>query len=533
MKKRIHALGLALLFTAISASSALALTANHGYIVQLSTLSATGQQAAVEQMNATTDANGRLNFQFTNVPDTGTAPFLMVQIMDTVGGQQQVVRQTLVPAPKADQQMQMGVNEVSYRQTQAALQAMQTAAAGGQMLGAMFPLTMIPTGAISSDDAGNFGTAAGTAAGTFHDYLTQNGVTAEQMTTFQNGMVDAMRTFAADNRSVVNQPDPGTAAGLYGQAGAQFMERMFQAGDTAGIDPALMAAAFDQAGQAIDNSPALGTIPAGTIAAMHGTYLAGAQQRQLLAQMSRYATAMPVVGATQTQTFTTARTNLQNAMVSARQNFGQQAFADPATLPNQTTIDQALNTMETAMQGAFGTFNTNTTASSTEIDSMLSVMAGGMGNMMGGGMMTGSTLGGMGFGMMTTTLGGASQNWTTMMVAGSNLVPNVPGMTYTPDTANLTSQLYPANVPAAPDWTQLSGGPYKSMLQLQYDLMLVHLIDMQTAAGLTPPLIQTDLASIGAQDLANRAAIRQGLQGISDTQMDALMAALSPPHLFL
>ncbi len=535
MKKRIHALGLALLFTAISATSVLALTANHSYTVQLSTLSITGQQTAVEQMNATTDANGRLNFQFTNIPDTGTSPFLMVQIMDTVGGQQQVVRQTMVPAPTADQQMQMGVNEVSYRQTQAALQAMQTASAGSQTLGAMFPLTMIPTGAISSDDAGNFGTAAGTAAGTFHNYLTQNGVTAEQMTTFQNGMVAAMRTFAADNRNVVNQPDPGTAAGLYGRAGAQFMEAMFQAGDTAGIDPALMAAAFDQAGQAIDNSPALGTIPTGAIAAMHGTYWAGAQQRQLLAQMSRYATAMPVVGATQpqTQTFTTARTSLQNAMVSARQNFGQQAFSDPATLPNQTAIDQALNTMETAMQDAFGTFNTNTTASSTQIDSMLSVMAGGMGNMMGGGMMTGSTLGGMGFGMMQTTLGDPSQNWSIMMVAGSNLVPNVPGMTYTPDTANLASQLDPANVPTAPDWTQLSDGPYKSMLELQYDLMLVHLIDMQTVAGLTPPLTQADLASISAQGLANRAAVRQGVQGLSAPQMNALMGVLSPPHYFL
>jgi len=446
-----------------------------------------------------------------------------------------VVRQTMVPAPTTGQQMQMGINDVTYRQTQAALQAMQTASAGGQTLGAMFPLTMIPTGGISASDAGNFGTLAGMAASTFRNYLMQNGVTADQMTAFQNGMVEAMRTFAADNRNIVNQTNPNTAAGFYGRAGAQFMAAMFQAGDTAGIDPVLMAAAFDQAGQAIDNSPALGTISAGAIAAMHGTYLAGAQQRQLLAQMSRYAAAMPVVGATpdQTQTFSTARTNLQNAMVTARQNFCQQAFADPTTLPDPTTVDQALSTMETAMQGAFGTFNTSTTASSTQIDSMLSVMAGGMGGMMGGGMMTGSTLGSMGFGMMETTLGGTSQNWNIMMVAASNLMPSVPGMTYTPDTANLASQLSPANVPTAPDWSQLPDGSYKSLLMLQYDLMLVHLVDMQMAAGLTPPLTQTELASIGAQDLANRAAIRQGLHGLSATQMNALMAALSPPHFIL
>jgi hypothetical protein len=533
--KRISVLGLALLLSAYCATSALALTANHAYTVQLSPVSATGQQTAVEQMDATTDGNGKLSFHFTNVPDSGTAPFLMVQIMDNAGGQQQVVRQTLVPAPNSGQQMQMGVDEVSFRQTQAALQAMQAASdSGDATLRAMFPLTMIPTGAMSAADAGSFGQAAGTGAATFRNYLSQNGVTADQMTAFQSALTEAMREFASDNKTAVDQTDPGTAAGLRGKASAQFMAAMIQAAQTAGIDPTLVSDAFDQAGKAMDNSAALSGLPSGELAAMHATYLAGAQQRHLQAQMGRYAAAMPVVGASasQTQQFTSAMTNLQNAMVQARQTFCQQAFTDPSTLPDPTTVDQALSTMETGMQNAFNAFNQDTTASQTQIDAMLTTMAGHMGNMIGGGMMSGSNLAQMGFGMMETTLGGTPQNWSIMMVAASNLASTVPGLVYTPVTADLTSQLSPANVPPAPDWSQLPDGPYKSLLELQYDLMLVHLIDAQAVAVLTPPLTQEELAAISAQDLANRAEIRQGIQGLTDAQVAALMAALSPPHMF-
>jgi len=517
-------------------NTALALTSNHSYTVELYTVSASGQQTAVDQMDATTDANGKLNFQFSDVPDTGTVPFLMVQIMDPAGGPP--VRQTLVPSPTAGQHMQMGVSEASSRQTQVALQAMQ-GASGNQALQVMFPILMVPTGAISSTDATSLGQAANSAITSFHNYLTQNGATASQVNGFQTGMLAAMRDFATANQNVVDQTDPGTAAGLYGKASAQFMSAMIQAGEAAGIDPFLMSAAFDQAGQSIANSSALNNLPAGEIDAMQASFLADAQQRQLMAEMGGYAEAMPVVGAstTQTQTFTSARNTLQTAMLQARQEFYQNAFADPTTLLGQTTIDQALNDMQTAMQTAFDNFNQDTTATSTQIDDMLGIMAtsmggaggrGGMGGM-GGGMMSGTNLAQMGFGMMQTTLSGTTQNWSTMMVAASNLVPDAPDFAYTPMTSDLVSQLSAGNAPTPPDWSQIPDGSYKDFLQLQYDLMLVRLIDMQTIADLGQPPTQGDLASISANDLALRSQIRQGVQGLTATQVDALMTTLSPP----
>lgn len=527
--KTIQTWSLVLLLLAASATSALALTANHNYTVKLATVAANGQQTPVTQMDAVTDAAGKLHYQFANVPDSGSTPFLMVQIIDSAN--QQVVRQTLVPAPKADQQLQMGVTETSSRQTAASMQALQGATGSGDAaVRAMLPLTMIPTGAIDAADAANVGQAAGQAATTFQTYMTQHGVNATQMTTFQNDLFEAMRQLATAGQNAASQTDPATMAGLYGQAGAQFMATLMTSASTAGIDPTVVSAAFDQAGQVIDNSSALSGMTSTTMAALQNSYLAGTQLRQMLAQMSSYATAMPVVGAdpAQSQTFTAARTALQNSMNQAMGTYWQ-TFADPTTLPTANTADLALDTMTTAMQGAFNQFDQATTATTAQIDSMLTLMAGGMnsGGMMGGGMMTGSGLYNLGFGMMQTTLGGTTQNWSTMMVAASNLVASVPNLAYTPDTTALLAQ-FTGTAPTQPDWSQVPAGPYKSMLQLQYDLMLVHLLDMQALANLNGPPTQADLATIATQDLANRAAIAQGLAGVTADQRDALMAALSP-----
>lgn len=537
MKRMLHTI-LGLLLAVTVASPALALTAGQSYTVQLATVSASGQMTAVEQMDATADSSGRLQFQFSQVPDSSTAPFLMVQIMDNSGSQPQVVRQTLMPAPASGAQLQMGVNQTTSVQSRASLRAMQdTASAGLSNLGAMLPLTMISSGAMSDTDADQFGQAAGEAAQAFHDYLMNNGVTAAQFAAFQSGLAEAMQAYAADCQQVADQTDPTTGAGLYGRAASQLMTAMIQAGTAAGIDPDLISSAFDQAGQAVDSSSALAGVPSDALDAMRATMLIGAQQRHQLAQMRHYAIAMPVVGASsaQTQTYNTAMTTYLGAMITARQNFCQQLFADPTTLPDPTTVSQALTDMETAMQNGFDGFVTATTATDQQISGMLDVMAGGMnggGMMGGGGMMSGSSLSQMGYGMMTTGLDGTTSNWSIMMVAAGNLPANVPAMTYTPVTADLVSQLDPANVPTAPDWSQLPDDAYKSMLQMQYDLMLAHLIDLQTAATWSSPPTQDELAAFSAQHISNRQLIRQGLQGMTTLQTGAMLAALSQPQMF-
>ena len=86
--KRILPLGLTLLLAVFFCNSALALTPNHSYSVELFIVSADGRQTSVERINAITDADGKLSFQFNNVPDGDITPFLLVQIRDNSGSQQ-------------------------------------------------------------------------------------------------------------------------------------------------------------------------------------------------------------------------------------------------------------------------------------------------------------------------------------------------------------------------------------------------------------------------------------------------------------
>jgi hypothetical protein len=518
------------------ASSALALLPNHDYNVTMSTLSETNHQTLVEKVAAKSDTYGKLSFHFSNIPDSSTAPFLLVEIIDMASVQPNVVRQNLIPAPEAGQALRMGMNEISHRQTQAALRAMDleamqgTPSTGDAALRAMFPMTMIATGAMSDTDADNFGIAANDAATAFATYLSNNGVTSSQMAIFQNELLVAMRAYAADNMAAVDDTSSSSAAGIFGRADAQLMTAMMLAGSTAGIDPILLEAAFDQAGQAMNSSTALNGIPAGMITAMQATFMAGTQQGQMISQMSSYAAAMPVVGASagQTQILDDATTVLQAEMFAARESFCQQAFADPATLSSQADIDQALSDMQTAMQTAFGKFNDSTIATDDEIGSMLGVMAQRMNGM------SGSTLSGFGLGMMQTEVGG---NWSTMMVAATNLLDSIPEMSYASDTTDLNlmaqlTNLEPLSMPVALDLSgfPVADSPDKSLAQLQYDLMLVHLIDVQMAINLAP-LDPTDMADISAADLANRTMILQGMTGLTEVQKSALLSAMSPMHL--
>jgi len=536
--KILTTLALALLLPLYAVTAALAFPANHDYTVQLSTIADNGQKMVVEQVNATSDADGKLTFQFSQVPDKGTAPFLLVEVMDAAGTMQ-VVRQAMVPAPAPGQALQLGVNEISHRQATAALRAF-TSAGHADAGRAMFALMLVPGGAVSAADADVFGQLADDAETTFETWLTRAGVTAAEMDAFRSELMTAMQDLAVACRGAVQQTDPVAAAGMHGTATGQFMQAVIDAGTMAGIDPELMAAAFDQAGQMIDNSPLTGTLSQSALDAMHASFMVDGRQRQLHAEMRRYQDAMMVVGATteQRQSFTAAMTALQDALYQARHDF-QMIFADPATLPDQTTIDQAQMDMETAMQTAFDAFHQATTASDTAVGGMLDAIAGQMpvmsGGMTGTGMMTGSDLAGMGFGRWQISVDGTTGNWSTMMVAAGNLMPQVPGMTYVPDTAALENQLAQlpplASPPVAPDWTQLADGSYKSMLQLQYDLMLENLVMEQTMAGMTQPLSAADRARLTAVHRGNLQSIHQGLSGMTATEADALMTVMTPPHL--
>lgn len=518
------------------ATSALALTPNTPYTVKLSTVSSTGQLTQLASMPATADANGKVAFNFTGVPNNNTSRFLMLQIVDGAGA---TARQGMVAAPAPGGTVAMGVSEVTDKQAKAMLKTMADAQTTDPESAVMMLMTMVRSGAISDTDAQGFSPMASGAANAFDTYMASNGVTATQMAAFQANLLTAMQSYAAEIKQSVDASTPAAEASARGDAIAHFMDAMVNAGANAGIPANLMHIAFDAAGAAAETAAAGTAINPDVITAMKAQFRTGTQLRQANAEMRRYADAMPVMGATtaQTQQFITARTQMGSAMASAQENF-EQMFADPTTFPTATTISANETAMLTAMQTAFNTFQSSSTtgvaASSTDITTMLGSMAtrmSGMGGMMGG--MNSGTLAGMGIGMMTTTPGSATtQNWTVMMVATNNFVMPGLAMSYTPSTTTLATQLSGLGItpPTAPTFSTFAE-PYKSMLELQYDLMLAKLINLQKVAQIGTIPTQAQMATIKEADLATKASIMANITGLGTPQRDALAVSMAQPQI--
>ena len=117
------------------------------------------------------------------------------------------------------------------------------------------------------------------------------------------------------------------------------------------------------------------------------------------------------------------------------------------------------------------------------------------------------------------------------MVASGDFVTPTFSMTYIPSTT-LATQLTSAGgtVPTPPTFASFAD-PYKSMLELQYDLMLNKLIALQQEASLGSSPTPAQVAQIAATEQQTRTTIMQNLTGVTDAQKSALMTTLSQPQL--
>jgi hypothetical protein len=513
------------------ATSAMALTPNTTFMVKMSTVSSTGQLMQTATTSGTSDANGKISFSFSNIPNNTMSKFLTVQIVDGSGT---VVRQAMVPTSASGSNISMGVSEITDKQAKAMLKTMSDAGSDNPTQ-AMVIMTMVRSGAMTDADAQNFSPIARSAATSFETYMTANGVTVTQMATFKTNMLSAMTDNAAKYKESVDASTPALSAGKRGEAMTAFMDALVKAATDAGISANMMQIAFDEAGKAAESVAATSPMSADVISAMKASLRVGTQQRQIKAQMRTYSDAMTTIGASAThmQQFTAANATIGTAMTSAQMNF-EQMFANSLVFPDAATINATESTMLAAMQTAFNNFlNTDAAASSNDIAGMLGTMAtrmNGMGGMMSG--MTSTTLANMGIGKMMTTPGGALQNWTVMMMASMNdfLTPSLT-MTYTPSTT-LSGQLTALGVtpPTPPTFSQFAD-PYKSMLEIQYDLMLVKLIDAQKLLQLGTTPTQAQLAQLKEDELAMKAAIKQNIASLTDAQKDALIVSMSAPEM--
>ena len=462
------------------------------------------------------------------------------------------------------------------------LKAFADSGGGSTTLTAMI-MTMVRSGAISDTDLRNLSPLAIAAASAFESFLVTNGA-AGQLPAFRANLLPALRDLSSTYKDSVDAAvlanDASTAnpiqdllnkaasnqieAARRGDAAARFLGALVNAGADAGISPALMQTAFTEAGKAAEVLPS--PVSSNVITAMLAIFRTGAQHCQLRAEMRSYADALPFINVTpaagpfnnfttiggqpqfrntttatrvqlfnnSVQRFNGAAATLGDAMVTSQESF-EQMFADPAGFPAFQDIGFARDNLGLTLQSLMTNFITNTTASTGEIIAMQTLMAGEMKGM--GGIMSGMTLGtlqGAGIGSMFTTPAASSQSWLTMMVGGANYVNPAVQLTY---SSAIPSQLVPQlastfpQLPAAPNYSLFSD-PYKSLLRLQFDLMLLKFNNQLVLSSKTQPISQLNLATIKEGDLAYRTTVLSGMGGgLTGSQKSSLMMVMSQPEL--
>ncbi len=565
---------MALLLSVVCATSALALPINKVLTVQLGTVSAKGQFVLIRSISATSDANGKLAFSFANVPTSDSVPFLMVQILDGTT----ILRQSIAPAPAPNGTANIGLSEVTTSQATAMLKAVLDSGGLSPTLAAMV-VTMVRSGALSVTELRNFSPMLRAAANAFESFLANNGA-AGQLDAFRANLIPALRDLSATYKESVDvvtlANDASTTnpvqdlqtkeasnvleATKRGDAIARFLGALVNAGADAGIAPALMQAAFTEAGKAAEAT--ISSVSSDAIAAMIAAFRTGAQHCQLRAQMRSYTVALPFMNVTSVagspgfknmttiggqpqftnmttsvrvqlfnnavQKFNAAAATLGNALVTAQETY-ELIFAAPTVFPALQDITFAQDNLSLTLQSLMTNLMTDTTATPGEIITMQTNMAAGMAQV--GGIMANmstSTLQNRGVGSMFTSASASSQSWLSMMVAGANIVTPSIQLTYSSAVTRLASKFPQVTVPNF----SLYGDPYKSLLRLQFDLMLLKFNNQLALSQAVQPITQADLAAIKEADLANRSTVLNSMGGsLSSNQKSALMMVMSQPEL--
>ena len=576
---------LALLLSVVSATAALALPANKVLTVQLMSLSAVGQLSPARSISVTTDAVGKVAFTFPNVPTSDIAPFLLVRILDG----SIILRQSVSVAPTPNGTTNVGISEVTTSQATAMLKAFSDSHSSNATLAAMI-LSMIRSGAIADADLQNISPLARAATNAVESFLASSSSTGN-LAAFRANLLPAMRDLAAKYKESVdvaliandaNTSNPtldlqnkalsnSLEAGKRGDAIANFLSALVKAGADAGISPSLMHMALTEAGNAVEaypqptkfNGPGstlTAPVSADVVSAVLAIFRTGAAHCQLLGQMSNYAHALPFMNVTTAtrqpqflnvttaarqqqlnaalqqfnnslQQFNSAATTLGNDLLTAEEVF-ELLFADPVNFPNSQDIITARDNLILTLQSLNTKFIVGTTGSSAEIAAMQTNMATGMGKL--GVVMTNMTsLQHRGIGSIFTSPTASSQNWLEMMLAGANYVTPALQMTYSSSVSKLA-----ANFPTvSPPVYSLYANPYKSLLRLQFDLMLLKFNNQAALAQALQPVTQAALAQIKENDLALKNTLFQGLSvtlsgNVNNTNLaNAFMIIMAQPEL--
>lgn len=383
----------------VGTALAAALPASTQYTITVSKVNNNGTLTAVDTTTATTDAEGKLDFTLTTIPTKDDCNFVYFQLTDASSN---VVREGFAPAPPEADTNKLGINDLSTIQA-------KTLKAVAALLGASddadnpipvaYLLIMLRSNDVSDADIpliGQMGKTCITGTGGFEDFLTtEAGVTEAKLTALKSCLIynpdpnkKTLRNFSENFYDSVNAADAASEQEKMQQAGGFMAEIFMDAAVCAGIEPELILAAHNAAGEAPGSE-----IPMGQLATQNANFMNSINQAMTSFHMriaaakvaTEYTNALETLDASgdQVDNFLAAGETMFTAFSDIEALYGDY-FMDPAAYRTATgktdneiqdEIDQAYSTVFENFQTDIASTNQEITALKTSVATLLGVNA--------------------------------------------------------------------------------------------------------------------------------------------------------------
>ena len=237
-----------------------ALTPSTTYYITIQKVNSNGTVTDDSTTEAVTDTTGKLSFSLSSLPTHPGTNFIVFILKNEAGD---TVRKGFVPAPPAGSTNLVGINALSTAQTNAVLAALELAATDDPIPVAYLLVLLRSPEATENDGRtlAALGKEAIMGDTGFEGFLTSNGVTTTQMSTFKSRLIynptagkKTIADLTASFKRAVDSGDVATAAKEMQKAGGFMAEVFMDAAEAAGIDFTLILAAHDAAGDVAGNA---------------------------------------------------------------------------------------------------------------------------------------------------------------------------------------------------------------------------------------------------------------------------------------
>ncbi|HHL40862.1 MAG TPA: hypothetical protein ENJ37_10170 [Deltaproteobacteria bacterium] len=365
------------------------LTAGTTYTIEVDKIASDGTVTDLSlSTTATADSDGKLAFTMSGVPDNSSCNFLVITIKDNTGT---VVRRSVVPCPNAGDTLPVGVSGITNAQADALIAALKAAGSDDPIL-VVFGYAIVRSSSINATDLSTMATIAQQGidgSGGYVDYLTQNGVTSDQLAAYRSDIVsqlaDPTDGYTKLFKDAVDTSDSSTAASKRGKAAALLLQILVKAATNAGFSQDRVIEAFNAMGAIVvplmDQAVKDGTLSAKAKQMVDSSIGGGIDKIRAHRVMEKFSAALKSLGASGADVtqYQTAAQTLLDAMLNAFAEFDK-VFNGNET---QATIQAADQKLRTDMQTAFDTFMSDVAASNARLDTMIANIDSALGQATG------------------------------------------------------------------------------------------------------------------------------------------------------